>query len=198
MFCAAYADKPMWLSPSVAPFMIESYSMAMRIRIVTAYNLTPDEGTVVQTAFAYHYAKLLGIPDDTNVVPMLLNRCGFLGSITEITTRLAVLNDASPNGDCYENGLSTLCLALATAGPSRMEKFTLSTVFQSFSMGNLDTMSLALAIDYPPYWAYLLCKQIAGSKNTLLSMLFRLAYMKRALPTFVKAFTGQRDLVHKR
>lgn len=197
MFCMGYSDNAIWLSPSLASYVIETYSMAVRLKLNQAFKLDPAEAMFVQTAFAYHYGKLLSPPDETILVPSALGRCGFLGSYQEITTRIEQLSEAV-GGDLYKAGIITVCEALAKAGPRRMEKIDAGIFFRMFSATNMDNMSMSLAIDYPPYWTYLLIRYASGHKNPLMGILFNLGPIKRKLDPFVREILTKKSLMIRR
>jgi hypothetical protein len=194
-----YHEREMFMSPALAKFVIESYSKSAQLRIARMYNLDADDSVMVQTAFAYHYAKLLGPKKDQNTAEpaTLLHRCGFLGSYADINDRLSRLNDAA-GGDFYKNGLVSLCETLAEAGPSRMSgKFDAHTFYRLFSIGTVDNKSMAISIDYPPYWVFMLLSYASGSKNGLMNNLFNLNSMKRQLGPFVDQLDKNRAFLEE-
>lgn len=198
MICLSYHDNPSWLSPSLKPFVIESFSMSARLRVAQAFNLEAEDALMVQTAFAYHYAQLISPEKEFEEYPPILNRCGFLGSQKEIEDRIKYLNDAS-DGNVYENGLTSVCKAIAKVGPPRMEKrFDINVFLRLFSIGNIDNTSLAISPTFPPYWTYLLLKFASGGKNALMGNLFRINYMKKNLKNWSDEVTKYRGLITKR
>lgn len=198
-YVTKYAERDMFMSPTLAKFVIESYSMASGLRVSRMFNLDAEDAMMVQTAFAYHYAKLLGPEKEqsTNEPPTLLHRCGFLGSFADINERITRLHDAA-GGNFYENGLVSMLDALAKVGPSRMnDKFNAQVFYRLFSIGTVDNKSMALGIDYPPYWVFMLLAYASGSKNGLMNNLFNLGSMRRQLDPFIDQLTKNRSFLEE-
>jgi hypothetical protein len=185
-----------WINPKHAAFIIQTFAEAAHMRIARLYNLDVHEGRMVMTAFAYHYAKLLGQESDNSKYPYLLNRCGFLGSAAEIAQRIDMMTDALDGKDLHSDRLGSICEALAAVGPGRMrDRFNVGVFYQSFGIGSIDTMTTAIAAEYPPYWIFMLLKYASGAKIPLLSTLFKLGYLKRNLKPSITDLIKDRNLM---
>jgi hypothetical protein len=200
--CAGYHDKAestteSWLSPSLEVFVIESYSMTVTLLLQRVYNLDPNEARLVQTMFAYHYAKLLSTRVIEGNVPAILSRCSFLGSLNDIHTILDMANEKL-DGKLANANLITICNVLPLLGPGRMAKFDPSILFRMFSASAVDSQSMAIALDYPPYWVFQILKYMAGAKNYVIGQTMQMPIMKRESIKFEQSIMTQRGLIHKR
>ncbi len=197
LLCMSYAERDVWMSPANAPFLVEMYSMAATMRLRRAFSLDMTEEPLIKTAFAFHYAKMLDKEMSTDAFPSTLLRCSHLGAKPDIDSQLSMLTDATPNGDLYENGLATVCEALSKVGPAKMRnKFSAGVFYRLFPIGSMENMAGAVAIDYPPYWAYLLLSAASGSKIILLAELLKSQTYKRKLQEWVDRFIRCRELLN--
>ena len=162
--CRSYDRSDAWLNPSLSALIIKMYSNVIGVKLMIGYNLMPDELLFVQTFFAAYYAKLMGSKNDNNKLPYLLNRCGFLGSLNEIQERLNLLFDKG-----MDISLENICKILSTDGPAKMKQFDMTKLLRMFAMSASDNQTMLLALTYPPYFLYVLLKNLSGFKNPTIS-----------------------------
>jgi hypothetical protein len=180
----SYNDSDKWLEPRLSVFIIESYSMTIAGQLQIAFNLNFDEVRLVQTIFALFYAQRLSGSDEdlTRNWPILINRCGFLGSQVELVEKLDMLSDF-----CGEDKLLSIdkCISiLSKNGPSRMARFDSRGLYQMFSRSNAEAQSMLYALDYPPYWVYLVLKTLSNDKNPILATTFKVTDLKKKAMLF--------------
>lgn len=180
----SYNDSDRWLDPGLSTFIIESYSMTIAGQLQIAFNLNFDEVKLVQTIFALFYAQRLSGKDEdlSRNWPILINRCSFLGSQTELVEKLNMISDF-----CGEDKLLSIdkCISiLAHNGPSRMARFDSRGLYQMFSRSNAEAQSMVYALDYPPYWVYLVLKTLSNDKNPILANTFKVTDLKKKAMLF--------------
>lgn len=200
--CAGYHDKAMseteaWLAPSLEIFVIESYSMTVALLLQRLYNLDANETRLVQTLFAYHYARLLSSRTVEDGAPSILGRCAFLGSLADISTVIDLANEAA-GGQLATLNFFGICNVIAKLGPPRMRTFEPVVIVRLFSGSPADSQSMVLALDYPPYWIFQLLRYMSGAKNFVIGQMMNLQVMKRASVKFEQALLTQRGLIHHR
>jgi len=157
--CKSYDVSNGWLSPTIASIVIKMYSNIISLLLQITFNLDFQDFRLVQTLFAAYYAKMLG-RESNDKVPYLLNRCAFLGTLSEINGRLDLFHD-----EYKELTLLNICSFLKTSGPPRMKFFGLPILFKMFAMSASDNQTMLLALTYPPYFVYVLLKNVSGFKN---------------------------------
>lgn len=180
----SYNDSDRWLEPRLSVFIIESYSMTIAGQLQIAFNLNFDEVRLVQTIFALFYAQRLSGKDEDLIRdwPILINRCGFLGSQMELTDKLNMIADFC--GDDKTLTLDRCIDILVKHGPSRMARFNSRGLYQMFSRSNAEAQSMIYALDYPPYWVYLVLKTLSNDKNPILANTFKVTDLKKKAMLF--------------
>ena len=180
----SYNDaEKIWLEPRLCVFIVESYSMLIASKLQMAFNLNFDEMRFVQTIFALYCAQLLCVGEDsTTSWPSLINRCSFLGSQSEINDKLNLMEDVLGN----DRTLSIdKCISVIKGhGAPRMSNFEGRMLYQMFGSTNAEATILPYALDYPPYWIYLILKALSNDKNPFLNTLFRVTDLKKKAMLF--------------
>lgn len=164
---AGYYDSDNWLNPTLAEYVIKSYSMILSAQLSRYYNLTLAEQLEIAGIFALFYAQLLS-PDGTdNVLPPVLNRCTFIGNLAVIR------NLAEDCADISKDGLTIdgVCELIRRRGPVKIKEFDDNALFAI--CGNLgpDLVTSRIAMEYPPYWVYCLVLALSGAKIPLIYQL---------------------------
>lgn len=166
-----------WMTPSFTGYLIDSYSMAISRILTRTYALEFDEEQYVRTAFAFFYATLVVEHAGAPAAVGLLGRIGSLGSPGEIQNRVNILLEKyKPES----RDITLLCNAIAQTGISRMSKFNVSKLMSMFCSSSADNLYLSVAIDYPPYWAYLLLRHESGDKCIQIGNLYKLSTYNKA------------------
>lgn len=182
----SYHDTDAWLTPSLNSFIIESYSTSLTMLLQRSYNLNPEEYLFIQILFAAYYAQLLSSNLDnngTNKIPPLLSRCGFLGSMSSIVEVFEQVQSLIPHDRLLT--MSDIVNIIIQKGPARMSKLQLIHLYKMFSAGTIETQSMMLALDFPPYWVHQLLKLASGIKNPMLATIFKSTNLKRNLNKFI-------------
>jgi len=191
----SYNDSDRWLDAKLSSFIIESYSMTIASQLQIAFNLNFDEMRVVQAIFALYYAQLLtGSSEDVSTNwPILINRCSFLGSQAEISDKLNMI-DAYVGTD-RKLDINRCIGFIRQNGPPRMANFDSKMFFQMFSRSSVESQAMLYALDYPPYWVYLILKTLSNDKNPILAVTFRVTDLKKKAMLFASDLKTSRTFI---
>ena len=182
--CQTFNDaEGLWVNPKLASSIIENYASIAGHVCRQTYNLNFEEQKFVETLFATYMAQLLGPSNGDLKVPPLLLRCTFLGSATDIIGRLESINQYREVGGDSILRPTQICQILAKAGPPRMNRFLPQNFYRSMSASSLDSQTMLVAIDYPPYWVYQMIRNVSGYKNPLISTAMRMNLKLKNLMT---------------
>lgn len=161
---AAYNDISDWITPQVQEFVIRSYSMTISGMISRYYNLSVPEQMTLTLYFAFFMSQLL-TPDDSNQsAPPIFFRCSTLGSRAEMNEIADICSADHPDG----LDILSLCELIAHSGPEKMSKFDHSSLNAMCSSLGPDLITSRIALEYPPYWVYILLLTLSGSAKTQL------------------------------
>ena len=183
--CMTFFENENWLNQNLLSFIVESYTIATSAALSQAYNLDIGELLTVRTYIAHAYS-LLCTPtvikyDDQLEYSPLLHRCTFLGSLPDILGRLSEVSGAI-------TGQTTIKMIATMLRESNMEKFKnidTKTLYVLFTRGNSEIGVAEIAVEYPPYWVYLLLRLESGYKNFAMRNAFKSTNIKRRLEGFV-------------
>ena len=182
--CQTFNDVPgMWLNPKLSAEVIECYASIAGHVCRQTYNLNFEEQKFVETLFATYMAQVLGPEDGDLKIPPLLLRCTFLGSANDIIGRLESINQYREVGGDSVLRPADICKIIAKAGPPRMSNFLPQNFYRSMSSSSLDSQTMLVAIDYPPYWVYQMLRNVSGYKNPLISTAMRMNLKLKNLMT---------------
>jgi len=203
LLCMSYNDSDAWLTPSLRIMIVEAYSLCMTMRMKTLFDLNFEEFALCRLLFAAYMAQMLDSPTAPKEVPPILYSCKFLymdtgtprtiddrfEGISEVRTRIAPSMDLS---------IDTICAILREKGPDRMKKLLKASAFYQFmSRSPSDSQSMLLAIDYPPYFVYMLLNNLRGGKNPFFQNLIKFGDMKRTLVRFTDDLINSRLFIDK-
>lgn len=187
MLIMSYNDSDAWLTPRLAAFIIESYSMTISTLIDRMYVLDPMELRNIQTLIAAYYAQLCGGKELSKEIPELLFRCTSLGSIADIRNNLDVYAEAREQlNNGYELNWDVIETLLKTKGPERMKNFNKYDVTKLFTGSAVDSQALSIAMDYPPYWVTEVLKVISGTKILNIDRVMKQTSFRKQIPGFVE------------
>ena len=191
-----YEDNDLWLSPKLATFVIEMYATAIGCEMSRIYSLDYNESMFVQTLFAAYFAQLLGGQSNAGVVPTLLNRCSFLGTMNDITDRIMSVAEYNTHPDKLWTP-EQICSAVRANGPVRMRKVSRVQLYRFLSSSSLDSITMAIALEYPPYWVYQLLRVASGAKIPTLSNVIKLRNLKSKIMQFATDIVGTNAIINK-
>jgi len=170
---ASYNDSDGWLSPYLGEFTVRTYSMVMSSLLARYFNLSIPETMQVMGVFALFQAQMLGEDDDDPIFPIRFRKCTYIGNNSELHHIAEICSKYSENG----LNLDTLCECIKEVTPERLRSFS-SRALLSLA-GNLgsDAITTHIALEYPPYWVYILLLALSGNK---IPIVYQLNAMKLA------------------
>lgn len=201
MLCMSYNDSDDWLTPILAVTIIEMYSLMFSSFLKNKYNLDFEEMGLVRTLFAAYAAQLLDKEAmRTAKVPPLLYRCKFLyqdtGSIRAMEQRFDSFNEsrfkASPDGSL---NIDVICKIIQDVGPTRMKDLQARTVYAFMSRSPMDSQNMLFAIDYMPYFVYLMLHNLKGGKNPSFQTMLKFGDVKRKMLQFADELVDSRRFI---
>ena len=156
---AGYNDLDDWISPSTQEFVIRSYSMILSSMISRYYNLTVVEQMAVCLHFALYMSQMLTGGNIEETHPPIFYRC------TTLAKRPQLEEVADACVTVSKDGLDTgkICGLIAEHGPEKMSKFDQTAMYALCDNLGPDAITSRLALEYPPYWVYLLVLALSGA-----------------------------------
>ena len=203
LLCMSYNDSPTWLTPALRIQLIEIYSLCMTMRMKTMFELNIEEYALTRLLFAAYMAQMLDEEQENMEVPPILYSCKFLfmdtGTPRTIDDRFEGISDVRNQVDpTMKLSIDAICNILHAKGPDRMKKLLKSASFYQFmSRSPLDSQSMLMAIDYPPYFVYMLLNNLRGGKNPFFQSLIRFGDMKRTLVKFSTELISSRMFIDR-
>jgi len=174
----------MWLTPSLIRYLCRFYNMSMSSTIGSVYNLTFQEQQAVATVFTLYFLQKVS---DTNTAEAIAKSSKLgLGTQQDITDVIARLKETL--GEKYDAmSLDDVCAGVNNLGIGRLA--SVNTKFLYTRLGNIgpDKFTSVMAIEYPPYWAYLVLLTLSGRKMGLLST-FKKNDLTKEAPAFAEDF----------
>lgn len=164
---ASYEDSDGWLSPSLGEYVAQTYSMILGSSIARYYNLSVPETMRVMGILALFVTQSLDGSYGDPAYPTLFNRCTFAGTRSDLIYTAKSCEEVAKQGLT----LASTCQLIADSGPEKIKTFNLMKLMAL--AGNLggDILATEIALDYPPYWVYLLIAALSGQKIPLIYQL---------------------------
>ena len=177
LLCRSYfqSDK-LWLSPGLIYLLTKFYAMILGSKIGRMYNLSIQEQFVVSSILSVYFVnRCSNIPDTINP---LMYKMEFLGRMADVKS---IYNFISENYTVETFDLQAAIDTIVKLGPSRISKFNLKT-FQQMMINLTSNQSISLiALEYPPYWAYIILSAISGEKTNTYHTIKNLNLRKESL-----------------
>lgn len=171
-----------WLTPTLLRFLCRFYNMSMASAVSGAYNLTYQEQQVVATVFSLYFMQLVS---DTDTAESLVKTSKLnLGLPDQILGVISRLKDIL--GDRYAAmNLTDVCTGLNNLGITRLTNVDTKFIRTRQKFIGPDVLTSSLAIEYPPYWCYLVLSTLSGRKMGL-TMTMKRNDLSKDAPTFAK------------
>ena len=164
---ASYEDNDGWLSPSLGGYVAQTYSMILGSSISKYYNLSVPETMHVMAILALFMTQMLDGSDGDPMYPTLYNRCTFAGNRNDLTYIAKQCEETSRDGLT----LASTCQLIAESGPEKLKNFNIMKLMALAGTLGGDIIVTEIALDYPPYWVYLLALALSGQKIPLIYQL---------------------------
>jgi hypothetical protein len=196
--CSSYIDNDVWMNPRLESIIVESYAITISHVLRQAFNLSYEEEKFVQTLFAAYYCQMLSGGQSNLALPPLLGRCQFLGAASDIIARM---EDIKPYRDNNGNDMLNpvkICSILNQIGPARMKTFQPTQLYRFMSSSSIDSQTMMIAMDFPPYWVYQILRIASGYKNPVMSNVLKLnVSMKQKVTQFANELQTSNQLILK-
>lgn len=168
LLAASYDDSnDGWLSPYLGEFTVRTYSMILSSVIARYYNLSIPETMQVMGIYALFMSQLLDSDNGDPVFPALFGRCTFVGSRIELNELAKSCEHESRKGLTLES----TCGLVSELGPERLRNFNMRSLYSLACTLGPDTVTTTMALEYPPYWVYILLLALSGNKIPIIYQL---------------------------
>jgi hypothetical protein len=168
-----------WLTPSLLRYLCRFYNMSMSSKIGSVFNLTFQEQQAVATVFSLYFLQMVSDSETAEVITKTAKLD--LGPPEQLTSVISRLKDVL--GDSYTTmTLDDVCKGIGGLGINRLNINRRFVYTQNRALGS-DAMTSAMAIEYPPYWVYLVLCTMSGRKMGLTNV-FKRNDIAREAPTF--------------
>lgn len=175
LLVGSYFDAEMWLQPALASYLIKTHSIVVSSMISKVYNLSFLEETKLRALFALYMSQRLSGNDNVRAPRLYLNT-DFIGSNNELKNMSEqvyqiVADMVPPAANAPLDIATTAAIIPKLVDTIKLREFNIATLFKI--CGNLGTniISSQLALEYPPYWLYILIGSMSGMKVPLLFQL---------------------------
>jgi hypothetical protein len=159
-----------WLTPSLLRYLCRFYNMSMSSVIGSIYNLTFSEQQAVAAVFSLYFLQLVS-DTDTAEVMVKTQKLG-LGAPDKLADVISRLKDTL--GSRYDAmTLDDVCTGVNSLGIGRLEGIDRKFIYTRQRNIGPDALTSAMAIEYPPYWCYLVLTALSGRKMGLQNTLKR-------------------------
>ena len=206
MFCMSYNDSDAWFTPSICAQIVDVYSLLISSYFRMRYNLDLNDMSIVRVLFAAYMAQMLGRPEDRTLeIPPLLNRYELLKLLIPGNATPRALSEVfekfkdARNAIAPDNilNLDTCCQILNKVGPGRISGVTGKALSIVLSRSPMDNQNMLFAIDYPPYFVWLLLQNLKGGKNPMIQNLFKVGDTKRRVATLADEIVNCKLFIDK-
>lgn len=186
--CETYTKATVnWLSYNQMAYVVEFYASVISSQLRNAFNLNPQEKNFIATLFGIYMAQMLGTNDpNTWECPPLMMRCSCFGSANDIGEVIQAIRPYRPNNGKSLLDLVQICNIISECGPLRMKKFNRAQFYTFLCSSFIDSQTMMIAMDYPPYWVLQMLRVASGAKNPVISNYLKQTNQKSKLVGFAE------------
>lgn len=183
---AAYNDIDDWIDIYSAEFCMKSYSMILSNIISRYFNLSLMETFKVRTILALFMAQTLTDDQNFKCPPLILR-----ATWGDLTTREVgeIVNEVT-EGQTKPFNLKSMCEVLATHVSDKMDKFNSRVFTNMFANLGTDVIRTQFALEYPPYWIFMLLEAFSGTKSMMMYQLTQQRLINDGRTKFIQALTN--------
>lgn len=151
-----------WIAPGIARYLCKVYSMSIGAVLAAIYNIGYSERRAVRAVFAHYFFTKVML--DKEVGDAMRTSASFLGldAGAEVADVADLIATIVPSGE--EMTLDHACEAVSKLGVMRMETFNQRVLHSRIKNWGPDIHTSALALEYPPYFVYLMLLASSGRK----------------------------------
>lgn len=156
-----------WMPAQALDFLVKSYSMILSSGVSRFFQCTVPEAFTVAAIFCLYISQRLTTSGDP-FHPVYFNRANFCGTPRDLK-ELGDLAAETFDGK-LDTGVMTkeqLCKLVSVALGGRFEDFNIDRLDGCCGHLGTDTIVSLTAMEYPPYWAYLLYKALSNTKTVV-------------------------------
>ncbi len=150
-----------WLNPSLTQFVCKIYSMSLGSSIAVWYGLDHKTQGFVTALFAYFYLGQMTSPEAAQTILTSQWKAYLLPEPRELTALFATIKDV-----CGKQSLDSLNDVFTAIDALHVERLRLdwNILLRRMQAMGPDVHTSGLALEYPPYFIYLILLVLSGSK----------------------------------
>jgi hypothetical protein len=184
-----YTTMLTWVTPDIALQTAKIYTMSLGSSLERLYDLDISTAAVIKLIFLYYYISLVSkVGDQDNVFRNAAQTLfkQHTGTITPIIEEFKKTGAAGPD----KITIDTVCEVARELGPRKMSNLSPKIIYTiGARMVSGEGLTGGLAVEYPPYWVYLLTRAASGKKMGLTFTLKKMGLM-RDVDKIVGALAG--------
>jgi hypothetical protein len=170
-----------WLTPTIIRFLCRSYNMSIGTAISSSYGLTYAEMQIIKTILSFYFLKCVASVHEAEV--LIKTSKLDLGPTNEIQDVVNKIKELL--GDKYENiSFDDMCYCIQNCGIGRLSGVNRKWMVQRLKSLGPDMFTTSIALEYPPYFCYLLLLAEAGKKIGMFNILMK-TDLKREVNEFI-------------
>ncbi len=164
-----YSSTKVWISPTIARVLARTYSIALGVYVANKFNLNILEKGLLETYLAYYFlSKMFNSRNDAYYF-MSANMREFRiqdsNMLADIVGYVNSVNDEATGHKGSDITLENVCSAISKRfGPKFKHGFSYGYLVRIFQTWGGDVYTSSVALEYPPYWFYLVLMAASGSK----------------------------------
>ncbi len=154
----------LWLTPPLINYLCRFYNMSLAATIAGVFNLSYQEQQAVATIFSLYFLQCVS---DTETAEQLVRTMKLgLANLPEINDIITRVKDTL--GPQYaQMSLEGACMAVNALGLNRLAGVNRGFLYTRLKNIGPDALTSTLALEYPPYWCYLVLATMSGRKMGL-------------------------------
>lgn len=152
-----------WLNPHLCKFIIKSYGLIVAASVTRMNNLmSASDVSAIAMIYSLFMAQMLATDSSDPVPQSFFNQTHF--------SQFEMMRFVGDNEDIISTGLDVLkcCELVRRIGPASFSGFS-DRMFYGFCQNigpYTDQISTRLALEYPPYWVWLILYAVSGAKSS--------------------------------
>lgn len=170
----------LWLSAPLIRYACKIYSITIASAIGSMFNISPREQSSIAAIFAYYFlSECIGHTDETSAM-LRADPRAFFGMIDPVVLT-SVLDMVDGHAHQYKHfSLDVACTLLGELGITRLKVINRRVLMERLKSISPDPYTSALALEYPPVWAYLILLVASGRPIGLTNRLKQFDSLKNA------------------
>jgi len=188
-----YNTNDFWLTPPLIQYMCKTYSMSVAASIGAVFGLTTAEIQMVAVIFALYFLQQVSDAQSAEIVLRNSNRYIFGNSADVLNVISRVKDVLGP--DYATMTLDNACSCVGAMGINRLSEVNRRFLYNRMRSFGPDVNSTAIALEYPPYWLYLILLASSGQKIGLMNFMKKWGMLKE-VPRFTDDLIRTQSLIN--